>query len=492
MILEILNHEYQYEAEKLTRIFYPNEKINVVFEKTRNDDEAVLSTSIENETARVAFYDCGGNILFSECESLGNVQDRELVIVTLIFSALTEITGYTPKWGMLTGIRPSKLLRNLKEQTSAEEGKRILRQRYFVSDDKTELADSVARAEEKIISLSHPDSFSLYVSVPFCPTRCSYCSFVSHAMTAELINKLMPDYVEYLVREIKYTAQIAKNLNLRLESVYYGGGTPTTLSEKQLGTVIAAIADSFDLSSVREYTIEAGRPDTVTAEKLSVMKQGGVSRISINPQTFSDEILNNIGRHHTAKQTEEAFLLAREAGFDNINMDLIAGLPGDTLEGFKKTVDKALSFTPENITVHTLALKRSSNMGEGGKVAVEKSRLAGDMLDFAYDSMLDNGYYPYYMYRQAKSLGNLENTGYCKNGRECLYNIFMMEECHSVFAVGAGAVTRLKAPNSSKIDRIFNYKYPYEYINGFEVLLDRKNSIYKFYENDRRESLCLI
>lgn len=486
MILEIINHAYQYEAEKLTRIFYPNEKINVVFEKTQRSGEEVLSTSVENMNAKVEFISGGGDVLFLGSQKSDESQDMELAVVTLVFKALTKITGYTPKWGMLTGIRPSKLLRNLKEQTSQSEGKRIFKQRYFVSDSKTELADSVARAEEKIISLSRPDSFSLYVSIPFCPTRCSYCSFVSHAMTADLIEKLMPDYVEHLVREIRYTAKIAKDLNLRLESIYYGGGTPTTLNEHQLATVISAVEENFDLSSLREYTIEAGRPDTVTAEKLRVMKHGGVSRISINPQTFSDRILNNIGRRHTAKQTEEAFLLAREAGFDNINMDLIAGLPDDTLDGFKVTLDKALSFTPENITVHVLALKRSSNMGENGKVAVERSMLAGDMLDLAYNTVKDNGYYPYYMYRQAKSLGNLENTGYCKIDRECLYNIFMMEECHSVFAVGAGAVTRLKAPYTSRIDRIFNYKYPYEYINGFDTLLERKKSIYDFYEKDRQ------
>lgn len=486
MILEILNHEYQYEAEKLTRIFYPNERIKVVFERTEAQGEAVLSTEIKEDFVNVSFTAESGSILFSQSESLEGKDDRELVTVSLMYKALTEITGYLPKWGMLTGIRPSKLLRNLKEKSNEEEGVRLFRERYFVDEEKVRLANSVANAEEKIISLSRPESFSLYVSVPFCPTRCSYCSFVSHAMTQELIEKLMPEYIEHLVKEIKYTAEIAKNLGLRLESIYYGGGTPTTLNEKQLETVISAIAQSFDLSNLREYTIEAGRPDTVTEEKLKVMKQGSVSRISINPQTFSDEILNKIGRRHTAKQAEEAFLLAREAGFDNINMDLIAGLPEDTLDGFEKTLDKAISFTPENITVHTLALKRSSNMGEEGRVAVEKSKLAGNMLDYAYENLLKNGYYPYYMYRQSKSLGNLENTGYCKNGRECLYNIFMMEECHSVFALGAGAVTRLKAPSCGAIDRIFNYKYPYEYINGFDTLLERKEAIYKFYENDRQ------
>lgn len=487
MILEILNHEYQYETEKLTRVFYPNEKINMVYEKTEAVLEPKLTTAIENEVIKVEYADKDGNVLFSESQSAKESEDKELSVVTLVFKALTKICGYVPEWGILTGIRPSKLLRSLKENYSDKEGMRIFKQHYFVSDDKARLANSVAKAEQKIISLSNPDSFSLYVSVPFCPSRCSYCSFVSHAMTQELIEKLMPEYVEYLIKEIEYTAKISKDLGLRLESIYYGGGTPTTLSETQLEAVMSAIDQNFDLSALREYTVEAGRPDTVTAEKLKVMKQGGVSRISINPQTFSDEILRKIGRQHTAKQAQEVFLLAREYGFDNINMDLIAGLPDDTLEGFKSTLDKAISFTPENITVHTLALKRSSYMAEGGRVEAEKSRLAGSMLEYAYNKLSENNYYPYYMYRQAKSLGNLENTGYCLKGKECLYNIFMMEECHSVFAVGAGAVTRLKAPNSSEIDRIFNYKYPYEYINGFKTLTERKEQIYKFYQNDRQD-----
>lgn len=303
-------------------------------------------------------------------------------------------------------------------------------------------------------------------------------------MTSGLVKKLMPDYLDCLKKEIKLTGKIASDLGLRLESVYYGGGTPTTLEADELKGVIGAIAESFDLSTVREYTVEAGRPDTLTREKFRVMKEGGVSRISINPQTFDDKILQNIGRRHTAQMAENAFCVAREEGFDNINADLIAGLPGDTFDGFCRSLDKAMGFSAENITVHMLALKRSSTMGTTtGQVDTEKSNLAGKMLDYAYSTLTDCGYFPYYMYRQAKSLGNLENTGYAKSGRECLYNIFMMEECHSVFALGGGGVTRLKAPNGDKISRIFNYKYPYEYIDGFEELVKRKDEIIDFYNS---------
>ncbi len=484
MILEILNHEYQYEAEKLTRVFYPNEKISVVFEKSDAENETVLTTLFDGNICTVSFTDENGNTLFSEQKSLDGISDKELEMATVMFRCLQKITGYTPKWGMLTGIRPSKLLRSLKERHGSE-GKRIFRENYLVSEQKTELADSVARAEEKIISLSKPESFSIYVSIPFCPTRCSYCSFVSHDMSAGTVKKLMPDYLDCLENEIKHTAEIAKNLGLRLESIYWGGGTPTTLEADELKRIIEAIAVNFDLSALREYTIEAGRPDTVTAEKLKAMKAGGITRISINPQSFSDKVLNAIGRKHTADETVQAFLLARELGFDNINTDLIAGLPADSFDGFRASVDKALELSAENITVHTLALKRSSYMGEAGKVQVQRALEAANMLDYAYNTLTDKAYYPYYMYRQSKTLGNLENTGYCKEGRECLYNIFMMEECHSVFALGAGGVTRLKAPHSEKISRIFNYKYPYEYIKDFDGLINRKSEIISFYENNK-------
>lgn len=485
MILEVLNHEYQYEAEKLTRVFYPNEKISVVFERSVSENEAVLTTLFENDACFVSFTDKNKNTLFSESKSLDGVTDKELVMAQLMFSCLEKITGYTPKWGMLTGIRPSKLLRSLKEKYGNENGKRMFSENYLVSKQKTELADSVANAEQKIISLSKPDSFSIYVSIPFCPTRCSYCSFVSHDMTAGTVKKLMPDYLDCLEKEIEYTAKIANELDLRLESIYWGGGTPTTLEADGLKRIMTAIADSFDLSTLREYTIEAGRPDTVTEEKLKIMKTGGVSRISINPQSFSDNVLKAIGRRHTAEQTVTAFNMAREAGFDNINMDLIAGLPEDSLDGFRASLDRAVELSAENITVHTLALKRSSYMGEQGRVQVQRALEASAMLDYTYSTLTGKSYYPYYMYRQSKTLGNLENTGYCKEGRECLYNIFMMEECHSVFALGAGGVTRLKEPQGEKISRIFNYKYPYEYIKDFDELIKRKDEILRFYHNKK-------
>lgn len=481
MILEILNHTYQYEAEKLLRVFFPNEKIHVVFEKTENPEGAVLTTEITDTHALAVFHD-GKTAQKSEAP-LAESDDKELLLATQMYKVLTAVTGYTPKWGLLTGIRPSKLLIALQEEMGKENAARYFTERFFVAPEKTALAESVAARENAILATSKPESCSLYVSIPFCPTRCSYCSFVSHAISSPSVKKLIPDYVALLSQEIAETGKMAKELGLNLESVYFGGGTPTTLTAEELGTLLSAVDKAFDLTTVREYTVESGRPDTITKEKLDTLYRGGVTRISINPQTFNDRVLENIGRKHTAAMTEEAFCMARDAGFRNINMDLIAGLPGDTTESFAASIDKAISFTPENITVHTLSLKRSSNMGTSGTHFDRlQGRAADEMLHYAYKALTEQAYFPYYMYRQARTLGNLENTGYTKDGFECLYNIFMMEECHTVFAVGAGAVTKLKAPHGKEIERIFNYKYPYEYISGFAELQKRKAAIMEFYK----------
>lgn len=480
MILEILNHKYQYEAEKLLRIFFPNEKITVVFQPTEKaDDEMVISTECTENTIQVRY--AFGDTTQTLCAPRDSLPDAELVLATLLFRVLTAQTGYTPKWGILTGIRPSKLLIALQEKMGVEDGNRWFTERCFVSPEKAALAYSVAAREAAILRTSRPDSCSLYVSIPFCPTRCSYCSFISSAMTGQAIQKLVPDYVRLLTREIEETGRYAKTLGLRLESVYFGGGTPTTLSAQQLCTLLDAVARAFDLGTVREYTVEAGRPDTVTLEKLSALRDGGVTRVSINPQSFNDAVLQKVGRQHTAAMTERAYLQAREVGFSSINMDLIAGLPTESVSSFSASIDKTLQLAPENITVHTLALKRSSVLGTNGTTIKAQSENADQMLQYAYDALTREAYFPYYMYRQAKTLGNLENTGYAKDGHACLYNIFMMEECHTVFAVGAGAVTKLKAPNQPNIQRIFNYKYPYEYIAGFDELLKRKEAIFPFY-----------
>ncbi len=474
MVLVNSGHTFNYETENLCRVFYPLEKIETVNED-KDSERKVITEKKDNCISVRASFDDKESFLEKVCEENA---DFELEIATLLFKALTEITSYVPQWGLLTGVRPSKLMIKLTEEMGEKKAEEYFREKLFVSEQKTALAMNVAECEEKIISRSQKNSFSLYVSIPFCPTRCNYCSFVSHSI--EKTKKLMAPYVEKLCEEIALTGSIAKDLGLRLETVYFGGGTPTTLTAEQLDKLLTAVENNFDLSTCFEYTVEAGRPDTVTKEKLDVLKRKGVTRISINPQTFNDSVLENIGRRHTSQQTLEAFSLAREAGFDNINMDLIAGLSGDTLESFSETLDIVRKLSPENVTVHTLALKRSSNLA-GDTEGLSSGRLANEMINLSHERLREEGYIPYYMYRQSKSLGNLENVGWCKNSFECAYNIFMMEECHTILACGAGAVTKLKDPDGNLIERIFNFKYPYEYNDRLPELLERKKRIVSFY-----------
>lgn len=474
MVLVNLGHNFNYETENLCRVFFPLEKIETVNED-KDDCRKVLTEKKDNEISVKISFENEEKFLSEICEENA---DFELEIATLLFKGLTEITSYIPQWGLLTGVRPSKLMLKLIEEMEEDEAKKYFTEKLLVSEKKTSLAMSVAECEEKIISRSQRNSFSLYISIPFCPTRCSYCSFVSHSI--EKTKKLMAPYVENLCEEIKLTGAIAKDMGLRLETVYFGGGTPTTLSAEQLEKLLCAVEENFDLSTCFEYTVEAGRPDTVTREKLEVLKNKGVTRISINPQTFNDKVLENIGRKHTSEETLNAFRLARDVGFDNINMDLIAGLSGDTLESFSETLDTINELDPENVTVHTLALKRSSTLA-GDTTGLSSGRLANEMINLSHEKLNGNNYIPYYMYRQSKSLGNLENVGWCKKGKECAYNIFMMEECHTILACGAGAVTKLKDPDSNVIERIFNFKYPYEYNDRLHELFDRKKRIKEFY-----------
>lgn len=479
MILRVINHKFHYEMENLCRVFYPFESIKVVRDFEGDDPLAVVTELSEADggyNISVCVTADGAETKADEkCEAF---EDCERRMAVLLFGLLRNLTGYTPQWGILTGVRPSKLMNTLISEMGEDGAKKYFTEKLLVTPRKTELAVSVANAESKIMQMSDEKSFSLYVSIPFCPTRCNYCSFVSHSIAQA--KKLLPEYVDKLCEEIRQTAEIANGLGLRLESVYWGGGTPTTLSAEQLERICGVINECFDLSAIREYTIEAGRADTVTAEKLDAMKAAGVGRISINPQTFNDDVLLAIGRKHTVDDVKRVYALAREKGFDNINMDLIAGLTSDTYESFCNSVDTAIALNPENITLHTLALKRSSTIVTGG-VDVESGETANKMLEYAQNRFYSAGYKPYYMYRQSRSLGNLENVGWCKDGYECLYNVFMMEECHTVLAVGAGAVTKLKEPFGRNIERIFNFKYPYEYISRFETITERKEYIKEFY-----------
>ncbi len=484
MKLIIIGHSFRYETENIVRLFFPLEKTETL---TQDEDTG-------SDIIRTAVTETGAGCDIAVSARLGGASGErseffpglrtddplcEKKIAILLYRLLSGMTGFFPPWGILTGVRPTKLMRTHMAEKGESGTVGYFTDELLVSPDKARLAAHVAKAEDAAVALSAPESWSLYISIPFCPTRCSYCSFVSHSITGA--GKLIPDYVRLLCREIEDISLIARETGLRLETVYMGGGTPTSFSAEHLKQITDTVSACFDINGVREYTVEAGRPDTITEEKLSVLKAAGVTRISINPQTFSDEVLRNIGRIHTADMTSDAFAKARAAGFDNINADLIAGLPGDSLSGFLESCERLLGLDPENITVHTLALKRSSEL----VVDKRQSTVAGEtaaMLDESAKLLYNHDYSPYYMYRQSRSVGNLENVGWAKQGRECLYNIYMIEETHTVLGAGAGAVSRLKAPGINHIERLFNFKYPYEYISRFDIQSGRKDRIRTFYE----------
>ena len=486
MILFLIGHTYKYECEKICRIYFPLEKIVFAGEGDAPDpaeDKIVRTekTAVEGRAVYTCTVRLAGRTAERRVPEAGGELIEENALAVAMLGALTELTGITPPWGILTGVRPSKLMRRLIEARGQAGALETFTRELLVRPDKADLAARVAAAENEAIALSRPESYSLYISIPFCPSRCAYCSFVSHSVAQA--GKLIPEYIRLLCEEIRQTAALAEALSLRLETVYIGGGTPTSLTAAQLKTLLGALGGAFDLARVREFTVEAGRPDTVDAEKLTVLKNGGVGRVSINPQSFSDEVLALAGRPHTAADVCEKYALARQIGFRHINMDLIAGLAGDTPRGFAESIARAVELAPENITVHTLALKRAASLAAGGETG--GADCTAEMVETANAALSAAGWAPYYMYRQSKSLGNLENVGWAKPGENCLYNIYMMEETHTVLACGAGAVTKLKAPEGDLIERIYNFKYPYEYISRFSELAARKRRIAEFYEETR-------
>lgn len=505
MKLYLDGHNLDYEMQVLCYAFFPGEPVecetvesnaadtprkrdnggDFVYTRIRRHSPTKISALVSIHRGGITSRE--GERLRLDCEKTGHALDREceFALGRAIFRAATRITGVRPPWGILTGIRPVKLVNaRLENGMTPHEIVEDFRKQYYTSEEKAKLSIATAFEERRIVSLSRPESASLYISIPFCPSRCLYCSFISHDVAKT--EKLLPDYVRLLCKELEYTGMLADKLGLRIETIYIGGGTPTAISAAQLSDIMGAVKKSFNLSFLREYTVEAGRPDTITREKLDAILEGGARRISINPQTLDDAILVRIGRNHTAAQIYEAFELARKAGVPSINMDLIAGLPGDTPEGFDRTLDGIFNLSPEAITVHTLAMKRASRLvTSGGGMYDAAGEDVAKMLHSAGKRLSDAGYKPYYLYRQRNTLGGLENVGFAKPGFEGLYNIYTMDETHTILAAGAGAVTKLRQPHGDLIERVFNFKYPYEYISRFDEIIDRKKKVKDFYADYR-------
>ena len=380
-----------------------------------------------------------------------------------------------PAWGALAGVRPTKIsTRHLLAGGTEESADALLKEEYYVTDNRRKLALSCSKASLQAVQSSQKQDISLYIGIPFCPTRCSYCSFVSR--TAGKKTALLDEYLNALLREVAVTGQLLREAERTVRTLYIGGGTPTTLSAPQLKTLLQAVQQHIDLSRCIEYTVEAGRPDTLTEEKLQIIYSFGVHRISINPQTMENTVLAACKRPHSAEDVCRVYEMARQTGFADINMDLIAGLPQDTVAGFCASLDKLIEMDPANITVHTLALKKGADLFENRQALPSREDVA-QMLRYAEKRLTEAGFSPYYLYRQKYMSGNYENIGWSRDNRHCLYNIYMMEELHPIVSLGGGGMSKVNLPDG-KLERFHNPKFPEQYVSQFEQVLAQKREMF--------------
>lgn len=466
-------HEAAYELTNVMNVFLPYVKEKVVLKTIYDGQEAVAQLTEEASRSPI------GEISYSICFTGDEVKDKKAVKEALkkaVYDVLAGYTGRTMPWGILTGIRPTKLVHEaLKQGWDDSTIDAYLAETYKVSPNKRILMREVAKQELAILEKNKPDEISIYIGIPFCPTRCVYCSFTAYSL--EQKQKEVEPYLEALFKEISFVAEAKASIPIR--SLYIGGGTPTSLNEDQLERLLSHVKQCFDLSQIEEYTVEAGRPDTISREKLRIMKMHGVGRISINPQSMNQKTLDAIGRKHGVEDIKEVFKAARELGHDNINMDMILGLPDEDIADVAYTLAELRKLNPENITVHTMAIKRASRLKEAlisgeEDIHLTEGEKIQEMLNLCEKEMMEMGLYPYYMYRQKNMLGNFENVGYAKPGTEGVYNIEIMEEAQSIIALGAGAITKIVYQNGERIDRIPNVKSLKDYIERIDEMIERK------------------
>ncbi|MDD4843394.1 MAG: coproporphyrinogen dehydrogenase HemZ [Anaerotignum sp.] len=464
-------HELQNDVQTMIQVFYPN------LHYIRAQEVAPLGLSIissmEKGIASAMLYRDGEktNSWSMEYEDGTGEKEEKRLVKRAIYELLKEETGLRPQWGLLTGVRPAKIISGLLAEGKSEAYcLDYLMKDYLVMEHKAKLALTVAKAEQKLLEGNKPNEISLYIGIPFCPTRCLYCSFTSYPLAQ--YKDRVDEYLDAMFRELEFLAEYAKDFHLR--SIYIGGGTPTSLNEQQLERLLNKVADLFDTKDM-EYTVEAGRPDTITREKLQLMKEYGVNRISINPQTMNEETLKAIGRRHSVEDIRRVFYEARELGHENINMDLILGLPGEVPLDVEHTMQEILELSPDNITVHTLAVKRASRLKEEfDQHTLSTAEALEEMLAIAAEYAKKMGMEPYYMYRQKNMVGNFENVGYCHPGKEGEYNVQIMEEKQTILAAGAGASTKTVDPKTNQIERIFNVKSVEDYISRIDEMIERK------------------
>ena len=476
MPVVLIGNSFKYEVEATLKLFFHADRFSFSDDITDAEGESYIIAGAEEHQVYAKIM-LSGRLYSADCKLVSSLSDdtsaAEHELCRLIFHILSEHTGITPPWGLMTGIRPvKKVIDLIRAGLSKEEIFRSLTEKYEITPKKLQLAYDTALNQLPILDKIDSSAVSLYVSIPFCPTRCSYCSFVSHSMDSAV--KLMPDYVEALCRELEIVGRIVRETDTKIDTIYFGGGTPTSISAADLKAIMTAVEKNFDLAAVREYSVEAGRPDTIDEEKLRVIKALGAQRISVNPQTLNDDVLKVIGRRHSGEDAVNAFELARKVGFTNINTDLIAGLPTESAESFRNTLERMIELDPESITVHALTIKRAADLFENGNA--NAANPAAEMVDHSIARLMESGYLPYYMYRQKNTVDNLENVGYAKSGFESYYNIFIMDETQTILGAGCAASTKLVYPGG-KISRIHNYKFPYEYIRRFDQLMDKKKEV---------------
>lgn len=475
MLAVRLNREnYEYDIQALLKSFYPEQPLRIITPASREQEiregEQEWSIRIEEPTACMLL--AGREISWRHEEEEGAFKD---CFKRFFYRTLAELTGRELPWGNLTGIRPTKLAYTMLEEGKTDgEIARWLRQTHYVSREKCELSIEIARRERQLLSKIHyQGGYSLYIGIPFCPSTCLYCSFTSYPIA--VYREKVERYIDCVIREMEYVAQAYRGKIL--DTVYIGGGTPTTLEPEQLDRLLDSLKSLFDFSTVQEFTVEAGRADSITADKLEVLRRHGVSRISVNPQTMKQETLDIIGRKATVEQVTQAYGLAREAGFDNINMDLILGLPGEDEADVRRTVDRVVDLAPDSLTVHSLAIKRASRLNQWiQEHGIETLRNTDETMEIAAAGAKALDMHPYYLYRQKNMSGNFENVGYAREGKYGLYNILIMEEQQTIVALGAGSITKRVYPDG-RIERCENVKEVALYLEKIDEMIERKRRL---------------
>ena len=469
MNLTLLGHDDRYAVEQLQMALFP--------EGTQGQAISVLHRGQTWLTATAKITMDGKTATASRRlkASEETVRSRRRALQQSYYLAATQLLPSVPAWGALAGVRPTKITtKHMLAGGTAQSAQNLLRDVYYVTPERRELAVDCSISTVKAVEMQEPTDLSLYFGIPFCPTRCAYCSFVSRTIGKR--TELLEPYLAALMQEMEVTGKLLANSGRKVRTIYIGGGTPTTLSEAQLCRLMDAVRDSFDLSRCIEITVEGGRPDTLDAGKLRAIREHGADRMSINPQTMIDSVLRASGRPHRAEDVLRSYGESVDAGFDAINMDLIAGLPTDTVDGFCQSLDQVVALNPANITVHTLALKKGADLFEK-RVALPSAQEVTEMVAYANDTLRRLGYKPYYLYRQKYMSGSFENVGWSRDGLDCLYNIYMMEEIHTILSLGGGGMNKVNFPDGS-LKRFHNPKFPEQYIEMIDDVLAQKKELF--------------